>query len=231
MSEYNAFEASLQRHVGFGQFLAAYTWGKSIDDTSGPVDAVNPINPRLSRSLSAFDMKQNFVVSYALQLPKLASQPLYLRDSIGGWELSGITRFTTGIPVTISQDVDQSLTGSGGIDTPDWNGQPIAKFNPRSTSTRTYFSASQFSLQTLGTFGSANRRFFLGPGLNDWDTALRKFVQIHERYSVEFRAEFFNVINHAQFGNPDGNQSDTSFGQVSSARDPRIGQVALRLTF
>ena len=231
MSEYSAFEASLQRHVGFGQFLAAYTWGKSIDDTSGPVDAVNPINPRLSRSLSAFDMKQNFVVSYALQLPKLASRPLYLRDSIGGWELSGITRFTTGIPVTISQDVDQSLTGSGGIDTPDWNGQPIAKFNPRSTSTGTYFNASQFSLQTLGTFGSASRRFFLGPGLNDWDTALRKFVQIHERYSVEFRAEFFNVFNHAQFGNPDGNQSDTSFGQVSSARDPRIGQVALRLTF
>jgi hypothetical protein len=63
------------------------------------------------------------------------------------------------------------------------------------------------------------------------NSALRKFLQIHERYSVEFRAEFFNVFNHAQFGNPDGNQSDTSFGQVSSARDPRIGQVALRLTF
>jgi hypothetical protein len=107
----------------------------------------------------------------------------------------------------------------------------VRKFNPRSTPTHTYFNASQFSLEDLGTFGNSNRRFFSGPGINNWDMALRKIVPIHEQYSLEFRAEFFNLINHAQFNNPSGNQSSASFGQVTSARDPRIGQVAMRFAF
>ena len=230
-SAYHGFEVSLSKHIGFAQFLAAYTWSKSIDDGSGDTDGINPFNPRRSRSLSAFDMPQNFVISYGFTLPKLQGSNALIRQSIGGWELTGITRFTTGLPITISENQDQSLVGSGGIDTPDWNGKQIAKFNPRSSSARTYFNASQFSLEALGTFGSANRRFFIGPGLNNWDTALRKFVQFRDHYSVEFRAEFFNVMNHAQFYNPDGNFSAADFGEVGSARDPRIGQVALRFAF
>jgi len=230
-SGYNALQASVQRHLGFSQFLASYTWSKSIDNGSGDTDKINPINPRLSRSLSAFDMSQNFVISYGINLPKFERSSLLIREPLGGWDLTGITRFTTGLPVTISENVDQSLLGSSHIDTPNWNGQPIAKFNPRSTTTRTYFSASQFSLEPLGTFGTANRRFFHGPGLENWDMALHKSTQIHERYSVEFRAEFFNAFNHTQFSLPSGNQSSAGFGRVTSARSPRIGQVALRFAF
>ncbi len=230
-SDYNAFELSLNKQVGFAHFLAGYTWAKSIDDTSGPTEPVDPYNPQKSRALSAFDMAQNFVVSYELQLPKFNNSNALVRSTAGGWELTGITRFTTGLPVTLSQDGDRSLSGVGGIDTPNWDGKTIKKFNPRSSTGRTYFDASQFSLQDLGTEGSATRRFFHGPGLNNWDMALRKSIQIENRYSVEFRAEFFNVFNHTQFQNPGGNQSSASFGQVSTARDPRIGQVALRFAF
>lgn len=230
-SDYNALQMSVTKHLGFSQFLAGYTWSKSIDNGSGDTDKINPINPRLSRSLSAFDMAQNFVISYGLELPKFQNSAALLRNSLGGWELTGITRFTTGLPVTISEDIDQSLLGSSHTDTPNWDGHAIVKFDPRSTTKHTYFNASQFSLQPLGTFGNANRRFFHGPGLNNWDMALRKSVQVHERYGMEFRAEFFNVFNHAQFNNPNGSQSSASFGRISTARDPRIGQVALRFTF
>jgi hypothetical protein len=228
-SDYNALQLSLAKHIGFSQFLASYTWSKSIDNGSGDTDAINPFYPRRSRALSAFDLGHNFVVSYGLELPKLQGQRALVRKPLGGWELTGITRFTTGLPVTISENVDQSLSGLS--DTPNWDGQTIAKSNPRSSSARTYFNSDQFSLQALGTFGSSSRRFFHGPGLDNWDMALRKSTQINDRYALEFRAEFFNVFNHTQFNNPDGNQSAADFGEVSTARDPRIGQVALRFTF
>ena len=230
-SEYDSFQTSLNKHFGFAQFLASYTLSKSFDNTSGPTEKVNPIFPYLSRSLSAFDLTHNFVTSYGISLPKLRHSNTLMRSTVGGWEFTGITRFTTGLPVTISQNGDRSLVGRGGIDTPNWDGQPIKRSNPRDTANRTYFSASQFSLQPLGTFGSANRRFFHGPGLDNWDMALRKSVAIRERYTFEFRAEFFNVFNHTQFSNPGGNQSTTNFGQVTVARDPRIGQVAGRFSF
>lgn len=230
-SDYNSLQMSLNKHFGFAQFLASYTFSKSIDDTSGPTEAVNPFNHRLSRSLSAFDLPQNFVVSYSVDMPKFRGSNAILRNTAGGWSLAGITRLTTGLPVTISQRLDQSLLGTGGIDLPNWDGNPVAKLNPRATSTRSYFNASQFSLQPLGTIGNSSRRFFHGPGINNTDVALRKSVQVEGRFGLEFRAEFFNVFNHTQFQNPAGRQGASNFGRVSSARDPRIGQVALRLTF
>jgi hypothetical protein len=230
-SYYDAFEASVNKQAGWFHFLAGYTWSKSISDTSGTEEPVDPFDPARSRSLSSFDMAHNFVLSYDLTLPALNGSRALLRESLGGWNLSGITRFTTGLPVTLTQYLDQSLRGIWGLDTPNWDGNPIKKFNPRSTSSHTYFDASQFSLQPLGTEGNADKRFFHGPGINNWDMALRKNFPIRDRYSLEFRAEFFNVFNHAQFENPNGEQSAASFGQVSTARDPRIGQVALRFAF
>ena len=230
-SDYNALQLSLTKHLGLSQFLASYTFSRSIDNASGNLDAVDPINPRRSRSLSAFDLRHNFVISYGASLPSLRGRNALLRDTAGGWELTGITRFTSGLPVTIQQRIDQTLLGTGGVDEPNWDGRPIEHFDPRASSKHTYFDASHFSIQPLGTNGNSSRRFFSGPGINNFDMALRKFVPIHERYSLEFRAEFFNVFNHAQFLNPGGNQSASSFGRVTGARDPRIGQLALRLAF
>jgi hypothetical protein len=227
-SDYNAFETSVTKHMGLAQFLASYTWSKSIDNGSGDTDAINPFNPRASRSLSAFDMAHNFVLSYGFESPKFAGEPAYIRKSLSGWEVTGITRFTTGLPVTLQERQDRSLTGFR--DTPDWDGKAIAKSNPRSSS-HIYFDPTQFSLPALGTFGNASRRFFHGPGLNNWDMAARKLIPLHERYSLELRAEFFNVFNHTQFNNPNGRFGAANFGVVSSARDPRIGQVAARFTF
>jgi len=83
----------------------------------------------------------------------------------------------------------------------------------------------------LGVPGNANRRFFHGPGIDNTDLGLQKNTRITEGTSVEVRGEFFNIFNHAQFLNPVGNYISSNFGQVTAARDPRIGQVSVKFIF
>jgi hypothetical protein len=79
-----------------------------------------------------------------------------------------------------------------------------------------------------GSFGTANRRFFHGPGFNNTDLGITKIIPVREAMSFQIRAEFFNIFNHAQFMNPNGDISGSNFGQVTSARDPRIGQLSAK---
>jgi hypothetical protein len=226
-SNYNALQTSLEKKVGNLRLLAAYTWSKSIDNSSGFFDPINPFNPSASRALSTFDIAHNFVISYAYDLPFAKSAHGLQGKFLSGWTFSGITRFTTGFPITLSEDDDHSLCGCGG--TPNYNGQPIHFLDPRKPG-NLFFDPSPFSRLALGAKSNARRRFFHGPGINNWDLALHKDTRIGERSALEFRLEFFNVFNHAQFTNPDG-EINSSFGQVSGARDGRIGQAALKFSF
>jgi len=179
-------------------------------------------------------MAHMFVVSYSYDLPlqRLTGStkgPLF--KLLDGWTVTGITRFTTGFPVSMGESGDSSLCGCGGVDRPNYTGEPIQFFDPRASEDHQYFSTSPFFPQELGVAGNSSRRFFHGPGLNNWDFSLHKTTRITERMSAEFRAEFFNVFNHAQFGNPSGNLASGSFGKVSGAREPRIGQLALKFYF
>jgi hypothetical protein len=237
-SNYNALEVSLQHRSGRSEFLAGYTYSKVMDNAStwGAANQnINPINPKLSKSLSSFDMEHNFVVSYAYDLPfdKLLPANRLTR----GWVLTGITRFSTGLPVYIWLNSDNSLLGAGGggansngVDEPNFTPGNLDFTNPRSG--LPYFNTSLFSNEPLGQLGTANKRFFAGPGLNNWDIALLKDLKLTESKTLEFRAEFFNAFNHAQFNNPNGNfGAGKNFGLINGAGSPRIGQVALKLYF
>jgi len=233
-SNYNALQVSLEKRIGAVRLLAAYTWSKSIDDGSGFDDGINPLDHKLSRGLSAFNMAQNFVVSYLYDLPfqkALRSHHGPLFKFVDGWQLSGITRFTTGFPIGMGESDDRSLCNCIAVGSPNWNGQLPQISSPRASANHQYFSTQQFSVVNLGQLGSAGTRFFSGPGLNNWNLALHKMTKVNERLAVEFRAEFFNAFNHAQFNNPSGNIDSSTFGEVTSAGAPRIGQVALKLTF
>jgi hypothetical protein len=244
-SAYNSAQISWRHTSGRLQTLLGYTFSKSLDDASGYGEQINPYNPSLSRGLSAFDSTHNFVISYNYQLPidKLGG-PKALTH---GWEFSGITRFATGLPITLVETDDQSLEGTafGGpitlaADTPNYNGQPLSITNPRNNPLHYYFNIEDFSQSALGSEGTANRRFFHGPGINNWDMALKKLTPIREHMTLEFRAELFNVFNHAQFVNPSGlvpgplgTSADplTNFGQITAAQPPRLAQLALKLNF
>ena len=232
-SSYNALQTSLEKKVGSLRLLGAYTWSKSIDNSSGFFDPINPFNPSLSRALSIFDIAHNFVISYSYDLPFYKSGHGAAGKLLGGWTVSGITRFTTGFPITLTENDDNSLCGCSGTDVPNYNGQSIHFLDPRQPG-HLYFDPSPFTPEELGTVGNAKRRFFHGPGINNWDLAFHKNTFFGERVNLEFRAEFFNVFNHAQFmvpGSVTGEITDSSFGQVTSARDGRIGQLALKLSF
>jgi len=238
-SNYNALEANLRYVSTHYSFLLGYTYSKSIDQSSNLGEQLNPLNLRGTRAISAFDMKHNFVASYQLGLP---FDQLFRRKNrfTDGWTLSGTTRFSTGLPVTLYDDSDYSLLGTLGnginnflLDTPVYNGGPLEiNTNPRNG--RSGFNASAFSRETLGQLGNASRRFFYGPGISNFDVSLNKLLHINEGKSLEFRLEAFNAFNHAQFYGPasvDGEVNDPHFGQVVSAAAPRLVQLAMKFAF
>jgi hypothetical protein len=238
-ANYNALEATLTHRAHGLDLLASYTYSKSIDQSSGLPEAVNPVNPSLSRALSAFDLRHNLVASfqYALPAPKSGGT---LHAIASGWAVSGIARFTSGLPVTLLNNNDTSLLGTipnginnNGVDTPTWSGRSLSLHtNPRSN--QPVFDASQLTLPTLGTMGNSRRRFFSGPGSDNFDATLSRTLLIEGSHALEVRAEAFNLANHAQFFGPasvEGNISSTTFGQAVSAASPRLMQLALRYRF
>jgi hypothetical protein len=243
-SAYNSAQIDWRHTSGRLQTLLGYTFSKAIDLASGYGEQINPVDPKLSRGLSAFDSTHNFVVSYNYRLPiDLLSGPKRLTN---GWEISGITRFSTGLPITLVETDDQSLLGTnfGGpiplnVDTPNLVA-PVKKLDPRNSACPgacLFFDPSSFQGSALGQEGNANRRFFHGPGVNNWDFTVLKNTQVNERFVLQFRGELFNIFNHAQFLGPSGvsnfnPQSTTaSFGSVTRAAPPRIVQLSLKLNF
>ncbi len=238
-SSYNAFEASVTERLHGLDLLASYTWSKSIDQSAGLPEPVNPVNPSLSRGLSAFDLRHNFVASFRYQVPAPAAAGLL--HAIGsGWALSGIARFTTGLPVTLVNNNDTSLLGTipnginnNGVDTPDWSGKSLhLNLNPRGGAP--VFDSTQLTLPALGTMGTARRRFFSGPGMENLDAALARTILLRPEKTLELRAEAFNVANHTQFfgaASVEGNLSSGSFGTAVSSMPPRLMQMAVRYRF
>jgi hypothetical protein len=105
-------------------------------------------------------------------------------------------------------------------------------YNPRNNPLA--FDTKPFSPNALGTFGNSPRRFFYGPGINNYDMAVRKITKITDSTSLEFRFETFNTFNHAQFDGAsavDGNRDDATFGQILKSQPGRVSQAALKLTF
>jgi hypothetical protein len=239
-SHYNALELSLRHTSKRLQVFASYTFSKSIDQSSNVGEEVNPVNPALSRGLSSFNVDHNFVVSYAYELP---FDRLFNSSSnwTKGWTISGITHFSSGFPVTLLNYGDNSLLGAEpnginnfGVDEPQFTPGPL-ELNSDPRNGKSYFNTSRFNLQPIGTPGNSRRRFFDGPGLDNYDMALMKNISLTESKSLQFRMEAFNVFNHTQFFGPtsvNGNINDSqSFGQVVSAAAPRQMQAALKFMF
>jgi hypothetical protein len=233
----NAFEADLQ-HTSHDLFVQlAYTWSKSIDQSSSLAEAVAPGNAGLSRAVSAFDMTHNFSATYRYELPLQHLAPEKPRLA-KGWQISGLTRFGTGLPVTLVNNNDTSLLGTApnginnnGIDEPEYTPGNL-EINHRPG--KSAFNTTLFSLPALGTLGNARRRFFYGPAVDNTDLAFAKVTPLHEAISLELRAEAFNVFNHDQFFGPaavNGNISSAAFGQIQTASPPRLMQLAARLQF
>jgi hypothetical protein len=238
-SSFNSLQVSLEHTEKYLNFLVGYTFEKSLDNGSDSFDATNPIDPGQTRALSSFNVPHNLVASYTVQLPfdHFIGGGDVAKRFTAGWELSGVSTFAKGEPVQLSENDDNSLLGAfnASVDVPSYANNGTHLFenkNPRKG--LPYFTPGFFQPEPVGQVGNAMRRYFSGPGLDNYDMALLKSTTITESTKLQFRAEAFNVFNHAQFKNPDGLVNDTNqggFGYVTSANDPRIMQVALKFLF
>ncbi len=241
----NALELSLRRSTRslFVQF--SYTWSRSIDQSSSLAEAVYPDavpgGAGRSRALSAFDLTHNAVALYRYDLPLEKLSTKYPRLT-GGWEISGLTRWSTGFPVTLFNNNDTSLLGTqpnginnNGIDEPQFAGGDL-KLHRRPGAPA--FQTGLFTVPALGTLGDARRRFFYGPGAEDTRIALSKTTALHGdgagTATLELRLESLNVFNHGQFFGPaavNGNIASGNFGAVQNAAPARLLQLAARVRF
>jgi hypothetical protein len=238
-SAFNALETTFRHTGGRLQFLASYTFSKSLDQSSSLAEQINPLNYALSRAPSAFDITQNFVGSYSYELPV---EKMFGRKNgwLTGWSISGITRFSTGFPVTLFNNGDTSLLGTEpngvnnyGVDLPNYTPGAL-KLNGNPRNGLAYFNTSLFGVPALGSAGNAAHRFFCGPGMANFDIALLKDLRLTEVKSLQFRVETFNTFNHAQFfgaGAVNGVIGTSSFGDVVSADSPRLVQIAAKFVF
>ncbi len=258
-SSYNSLQISLDKRFSHGlQFTAAYTFSKSIDEASSFEGILNPLPGADNNSLSLFDARHRFVVSYYWELP-VRKYSGFAGKLLDGWAVSGITTYQTGFPIHFTSSADNELMNSDDFEYPGTPDQlaPFQRTHPQSNQNY-YFNQNSFTENAtviptptngvvnctttivygcydsglLGRIGTTPRTLCCGPGISETDFSAIKTIPINERVHMEFRADLFNVFNHTQFYNPDGNSSDGSqFGQVTQVKDPRLAQFALKLSF
>jgi hypothetical protein len=255
-SSYNALETSLKKRFSHGiSFLASYTYSKAIDDASSfnmtgsaskPVAgendlAQNPADLAAERGLSLFDARHRFVLSYQWSLPLWRQPHGWYQQVLGSWQVNGITTLMSGTPFTVfdSRDVSEQggapeITGFS-ANRPNLVGGQDPNAGPHSVGV--WLNPAAFARITpdpnspVQQFGTAGRNIARGPGFANWDFSAFKNIRITESKEVQFRAEFFNVLNHPNFRLPDSDISSPTFNQILAAEPPRLIQFALKYLF
>jgi hypothetical protein len=238
-ASYNSLQTMLEKRFSGGlQFQAAYTWSKSLDWASSFEETLNPFDYKKSRGLSLFNSAQRFVMNFVWDLP-VPKYEGFKSKLLNDWQVSGIVQFQSGFPIRLQTQNDNELIGSlffFGTGAPQLLGKAQI-LNPKTVQTfngstaHYYLNPNNFSDPTPGTFATNQRSLCCGPGQNQWDLTFSKRIAITEAKYFQFRADIFNVFNRTEFVNPDGNFSNSTFGQVLQARDPRLLQFALKFYF
>ena len=256
-SNYNSLQVRLEKRYTHGlQFEAAYTYSHALDNaSSASLGSVNNGDfedqrfPNANYGNADFDVRQRFVFSYVYDLPFGRGKMFapnssgFVNQVIGGWQMTGVFSAATGNYYTAT-DIDDVLGGDCGGTVGYYCSRPnmIGNPNAKPCVPGTLFNTCAFADNTnLGTFGNAGRNIIEGPGYKTWDTSFVKLFPISEQKRFEFRAEFFNVLNHVnylfgQFGAISAEPTPLELGQAAfgfplSARAPRQIQVALKFYF
>ncbi len=239
-SAYNSLQTMLEKRFSHGlQFQAAYTFSKSLDWASSFEETLNPFDYRKSRGLSLFNSKQRFVINYVWNIPVPKYQGVKGKV-LDNWQLSGITQLQSGFPIRLQTQDDTELIGSlffFGTAAPQLSGPlqiqdpKLPVVLPNGQIVHNYLNPNQFSDPPLGTFSTTPRSICCGPGENQWDITLMKKLALTEGHYFEFRTDIFNLFNRTEFVNPDGNFSDSTFGQIQEVLPPRLVQFALKFYF
>lgn len=237
-SKYHSAQFTIQKRFTHGfSVLANYTISKSIDISSyataeGNSTGPDPFNFNNNRGPSDFDIPQRLVVSGIVEHPRLKGMHPVVRQTLGGWQSNFIFTAQAGTPFTVLSGVDNALMGIG-ANRADLTGQPIELGTGRSRADEinAWFNPAAFRQNAIGTIGLMGRNRLRVPGFWNADYSIFKEFNMTERVRIQARGEMFNVFNHTRLGGPTSTVTSPLFGRITSALDPRIVQIALKLLF
>lgn len=241
-STYHGLQASVERRLRAGlTFRLAYTFSKLLDDASsvfsasaltGPVvdfPIADSRNRKLERDVSRGDIPHVFVASWVWE-PKLAGAARgWRRALLDDWRLGGIARLQSGIPIPIQQQPNFNAFAGFGSQRP--NRLRDANLPAEQRTTSRYFDTAAFAVAPRFTLGDRTRHPVRGPGWRTFDLMLARVFPLAEGAELEFRAQAFNVANTPPWGEPNGTLGSPAFGSVTSAGDPRVFELALKVRF
>lgn len=227
-SIYNSLQTSVKRQIrGGGLLNFSYTWSRAITDASAynenPMDSYNF---KAERGLATFHRAHVAVISYIYPLPFFKEGNAFTKNVLGGWQVSGVTTFNTGLPQNITINPDQA-----GIGQTSQRPDVVGDWQQGGGQRLQWFNTAAFALPAAGTFGNLGRNVVIGPGTNNWDASLMKNFAVKERFTFQFRAEFYDVPNHMSWWGVGTTLGNSNFGQITSATDPRTMQFGLRMGF
>ena len=244
---YNAFSAKATRRFSNGlNVIASYTFGKSLDNSSGIRNQGNDnLYPQNSRCLSceygrsAFDIKNRIVGSALYELPIGPGKLLRVENKglnalVGGWQVGGIFTHQTGAVGTPLLGTDNAGIASafGNFDRPIPTGtSPYLSGNARTLNN--WITKTAYSTPAAGFFGTLQRGSFTGPSITNLDASLHKVLQMpyNEKHQISIRFEAFNALNHPNWNNPNLNLSSSTFGRITGTRAMRQLQLAAKYQF
>jgi len=259
-STYHALQSSLRKRFSHGfSMLGSYTFSKTLDDvssfnitgsaaqsTAGENDlAQNPFDVRSEHGRSLFDARHRFVISYQWDLPFFNHAQGWYAGVLGGWQVNGITTFQTGTPFTVYDSAGVSAQGGAPeisgfpSDRPNLVGDPssgtCASNGAHTGTAQCWFNPGAFerldATAQIGQFGNAGRNIVTGPGVQQWDFSALKNFRFTETKNLQFRAELFNIFNHANFGVPVNDMNSPDVGQIQTSQPGRLVQFALKFLF
>lgn len=240
-SNYNALQLTAEKRYSHGlSFLSNFTWSKSLDDFAPGTSGGG--NPRTNTCTCGRyfdygpdngDINKVFKFSGSYKAPKTSLKGV-AGGFANGWELTDITSWQTGFPFTVYSNADNSFSGIG-EDRADLAGSlgsaVLSSGRSHAQLVNQWFNTADFTANQPGTFGNSGKNVLRGPRYFDTDLALLKNTEFERGVSMQFRAEFYNALNNANFNLPDSGLTDSAFGHLTSAQSPRILQFSLKTIF
>lgn len=228
-SQYNSLQVSLSRRLQAGiQVNANYTLSKVVSDASADRGATQQDirNLAAERAITNYDRTHIFGIHYVWDLPLFRDASGLLYNLLGGWEITGSTRYATGVPLTITSSATSSNSFGGGSLRPNLIGDPVG---PQTVNE--WFNRAAFAPPAPNQFGSAPNGVVRGPGVHLTDLGIFKNFKISSRFQAQYRLELFNAFNHPQFTGVGTVLGNPTFGTLTSAAEPRLIQMGFKLIF
>lgn len=215
-------------------FLAHYTFSKFIDDVASsseygdPQSYMDAYNRRLDKSLSGTDVTHRTIVSFLYETPRIAGNRI-LTTVLADWKVGGFATLQSGAPFTVTTAANTTNAFAAGPLRPNLAGNPSLPAEERSV--ERWFNTAAFRQPAPFRFGDAPRSVLRGPFQQTVDATLAKEFALSERWRMDLRAEFYNLLNHANFEVPGRVLGAGDFGSLVSTRNPRTTQIGLRFSF